>query len=130
MLYFYFDAAGTNKVSIGGTMGNPDITTGGGNVGYTSEAPLWVRNDSATKRYEDVTVTAVLDDAIVDKKYALDVAGSPGAYSDSINLPNIAKAGLAGDNVPIWRKVTVAAGTPSQNRVNIKHRVAATEFAA
>jgi len=127
-LHFYFDAGKSNMISEG-TQANPDTVTGSGTTGFTDERAIYVGNDSAAKRYESVTVTAVNDDANVDIKYAPDNAGTPGAYADSINLPNIAAAGQAGDVVKIWRKVSVAAGQASQNRTNIKHRVTATEYA-
>lgn len=127
-LHFYFDAGKTNMISEG-TQANPDTVTGSGTTGFTNELAIYVGNNSATKRYESVAVTASNDDANVDIKYALDNAGVPGAYADSINLPSMAAAGQAGDVVKIWRKVSVAAGQASQNRTNIKHRVTATEYA-
>lgn len=127
-LHFYFDAAKTNKISEG-DMSKPDTVTGSGSTGFTDERAIYVGNDSAAKRYEGVTVTAVNDDANVDIKYAPDNAGVAGAYADSLNVGNIAAAGQAGDVVKIWRKVTVASGLPSQNRTNIKHRVTGTEYA-
>lgn len=127
-LHFYFDAAKTNMISEG-TQVNPDTVTGNGTTGFTSELAIYVGNDSNAKDYEQVSVTAVNDDANVEVKYAPDNAGVPGAYADTLDIGIIAASGQAGDVVKIWRKVTVAAGQASQNRVNIKHRVSAQEFA-
>lgn len=123
-LHFYFDDAMTNMISEG-DMSNPDTATGSGTTGFTEEKAIYVGNDSAAKRYENVEVTAVNDDANVDIQYAPDNAGVPGTYVDILNVGNIAASGV----VKIWRKVIVAAGQASQNRVDIKHRVTGTEYA-
>jgi hypothetical protein len=127
-LHFYFDAVKTNMISEG-TQANPDTATGNGTTGFSSESAIYVGNDSVAKRYEQVEVTSINDDASVDVKYAPDNAGAPGVYADSLNVGEIAASGQAGDVVKIWRKVTVAAGQTSQNRVNIKHRASAQEYA-
>ncbi|MHB8182866.1 MAG: hypothetical protein ACYDDN_03820 [Candidatus Desulforudaceae bacterium] len=123
-LHFYFDEAKTNQISEG-TWANPDVVTGSGTTGFARELAIYVGNDSAIKRYESVAVTAVNDDAEVDIKYAPDEAGSPGAWADTLALLDIGASGV----IKIWRKVTVAAGLPSQNRINIKHRVTCEEYA-
>ncbi|NPV72086.1 MAG: hypothetical protein HPY55_15885 [Firmicutes bacterium] len=122
-LHLYFDKAMTNQISEG-TMANPDQVTGDGQAGFTHELALYLGNPSTTKRYENVQITAVNDDANVDIKYAPDNAGAPGTYADVLSVGAVSAGGV----VKIWRKVTVAPGQVAQNRVNIKHRVTGIEL--
>jgi hypothetical protein len=122
-LHLYFDQAMTNQVSEG-TMANPDQVTGNGQTGFTHELALYLGNPSTTKRYENVQITAVNDDANVDIKYAPDNAGVPGTYADVLTVGAVSAGGV----VKIWRKVTVAPGQAAQNRVNIKHRITGIEL--
>lgn len=123
-LHLYFDQAMTNQISEG-TMANPDEVTGDGEAGFTDELALYLGNDSAAKRYEGVQITAANDDANVDIKYAPDNNGVPGTYADTLVIGAVAASAV----IKIWRKVTVAPGQPSQNRVNIKHRITGIEYA-
>lgn len=118
-LHMYLDAACTNAISEN-TGTNPDTATGDAQLGFTDEKPLYIKNDDATKKYVQVTLTANGDDANVDIKYAPDVSGSPGTYADTISIPDITDATTI---VKIWRKIIVAGGQPSQTRTNIKHRL-------
>lgn len=125
-LHLYLDPACTNQISEGTGL-NPDSCEGSGTTGFVNERKIYLKNNDPAKDYKGVSITAYNDDANVDIKYAPDASGAPGTYADSLVLPDILDATTV---ITIWRKVTVAAGQAAQNRVNIKHRVSATEYAS
>lgn len=110
-------------------MDNPDTVTISGTTGGTDDKALYVSNDATDKRYTMVSLTAINDNADVEIEYALDESGSPGVFADSISLPNISAKGAGSDTVKIWRKVKVSPGQESQEVVEIKHKITATEYA-
>ncbi len=128
VLHIYANSNKTGMFSEGDGS-NPDVATGNGTTGFTADRAIYIGNDSTVKRYENVVITAVNDDANVDIKFAPDVAGSPGTFSDSLNVGNIAASGQSGDVVKIWRRVIVAPGQDSQNRTNIDYKITAVEYA-
>lgn len=109
-------------------MVNPDTTTGSGTDGYTDEKALYLGNDASNKRYESVQLTAINDDSGIDIKYAPDSSGSSGTYVDTLNVGSISENGGASDVIKIWRKVIVAGGQESQERVDIKHKIQGVEY--
>ena len=124
MLHFYFDSAHTNMISEG-TGANPDSSDYNGATGGADQRKLYLWNDQADKTYEDVSITAANDDANVNIQYALDNSGSPGAWAESISMPN----GDYRAAVPFWRKVITAVHGDSTTRRDITHKFTATEFA-
>lgn len=128
MLHIYANSNKTGMFSEGDGS-NPDVATGNGTTGFTADRAIYIGNDSTVKRYENVSITAINDDANVTIKFAPDVNGSPGTFSDVLNVGNISASGQAGDVVKIWRRVIVAGNQDSQNRTNIDYRIDAIEYA-
>jgi hypothetical protein len=125
-LKLYLDSGFTQEVTQG-TEVTPDIAHGSGTVGFTAKRQLWVKNDTALKYYESISVTAVNDTADIAVTYS---ATENGSYTDSLALSNVGALGGGSDNTTFWRKVVVASSVAQQNKTNIDHRITSTEYIA
>lgn len=114
-LKFYRDAAGTDEI----TDASPDharkpVIAG---ADWIDERSLYIKSDDPILTYENVVIAAQDKPANVTVQYAKDNNGSPGAYANSITLPN----GVFEPGVRFWRKVIVPEVSKAQKIAVIKH---------
>lgn len=127
-LHLYHDAAATQVVDAA----NPDTirqaVISGNNM--VDEKVLYLASDDPSLTYENISITAAGDEDAaansgeVDVEYALDNAGSPGVYVDTLNLPN----GDYATPVPIWRRVTAPNVIRAFERTDIEHVLSWDEY--
>lgn len=117
----------TDKV----TDANP-ITTEHPISGSAVTVQLWLFNDAATKRYENITIDptdAVSTDESTWVQLAPDNAGSPGTFlagGAPLSMANISDSNVA---KPFWMRVTTPSVADSQNKTDIKLTVSGKEYA-
>ncbi|OMF35279.1 hypothetical protein BK133_11285 [Paenibacillus sp. FSL H8-0548] len=110
---------------------NP-ITTEHPITGSAVAVQLWLFNDAADKRYEDVLIDptdAVSTDESTWVQLAPDNDGVAGTYlagGAALTMANISDSDVAN---PFWMKVTTPAVGDTQNKTDIKLTVTAKEFA-
>lgn len=123
MLHLYYDQAHTQPVPDNvGAVGTADVFQGNSSTGETTTpVQRWVWNDeSATRRYEGIQLTALNDTADINIQYAPDNAGSPGGFVETLNLAD----GDYATPVPVWVQVVFAGGkTEPVTITTAKHRI-------
>lgn len=123
------DVGLTNIVSTDGT--NP-LTTQHPIAGSTVDVKVWLFNDSATKRYESITIDptdSVTTDESTWIQLAPDNAGAAGTYlgaSAALTMANISDSNVG---KPFWVRVTTPSVGTTQNKTDIKLTTNFTEFA-
>lgn len=121
------DVGLTNVVSDS----NP-VLTDHPTTGSTVTVRLWLFNDNAAKRYENISidpVDLVSTDESTWVQLAPDNAGSPGSFlagGAALSMANISDSNVAR---PFWVKVTTPAVGDTMNKEDIKLDVAGREFA-
>ncbi|AEG14692.1 hypothetical protein Desku_1105 [Desulfofundulus kuznetsovii DSM 6115] len=95
----------------------------------TREVKLYLFNDNAAYRYENVTISCQ-DTSGTDEAgwmtFAPDNAGSPGTYASQLSLGTINDTNVGH---AFWMKVIVPDGTPTQNKTDLVIKVNAVEYA-
>lgn len=131
-LHFFKAAGGAGSIAddAGGTGAAIfDDVTFNGTTGESRDQGLFVRNDDATKQYENILITILDLDPTLDTvnfKLATTQAGLGGAApGGSLSLPNIVAVG----ETPLFIRCTINAGTPVANYAGIKIVISAKELA-
>lgn len=108
------------------TAGNP-ITTQHPIEGSAVTVQLWLFNDDATKRYEEISIDPIgADESWV--QLAPDNAGSAGTFLSAgapLSLANISDT----SGKPFWMRVTTPTVADTQNNEDIDLQVNSREFA-
>ncbi|MFQ8550180.1 hypothetical protein [Acinetobacter baumannii] len=123
-LKFYSDQALTTEITT--------LTTQHPNTGGSAQQKVFVANNDATKRYENVSVDIVDTSGSDETSYvqlALDNSGSPGTFGAAgatLTMSNITSANVG---QPFWVKVTTPSVVGSQNKTDLKLDVLYREFA-
>jgi hypothetical protein len=123
-LKFYSDQALTQEIT--------SITTQHPNTGSAVAQRIFLANNDATKRYENVVIDPT-DTASTDESnyiaLAPDNAGSAGTYGAAganLNMANISDSNVA---KPFWVRITTpSVGTP-QNKTDLQLKALFREFA-
>lgn len=125
-LHIYLDAECTQQVSEETELA-PWTETYNGTDGEVKQKCLYLKNDNdpVGKTFEDIAITSQGTTAENAMQFALDSAGSPGAYGTSIALPN----GTFLTAAPFWVKCTVPSGTDDKNITGADIKVDAKRFA-
>lgn len=101
-------------------------------AGSTVSVQLWLFNDNAAKRYENITIDptdSVTTDESTWIQLAPDSAGSPGTYGAAgaaLTMANVSDSNVA---KPFWYKCIAPAVGDTQNKNDIKLTVNWKEFA-
>ena len=121
-LRLYYDPECTNEI----TNENPDSIRKPTIFGETlvTELEIYIKSDDITLIYENISFTALNDDAQVDVKYALDKEGTPGEYHDELQLPD----GVYHDPIRVWRKISAPDVTAAFRRTDIQHSLNWDEY--
>lgn len=122
-LRMFFDQQATLVVrdNWGPTEGQPDAYEGPGAGGEVTALRYIYNTEHATKRYEQITLSAYQDDAVTDLKYALDNGGVPGTFLDTLTLPD----GDYATPYPVWVKVIFAPTAQPILKTTVKHWIQA-----
>lgn len=128
-LRLYHDVAATTEI----TAANPDVVHRAVAQGQTlvDERPIYVKSDNPNLTYENVSIDGVGDvdgasqSGQVDVLYAPDANGSPGAYVQTLALPN----GDYAQPYKVWRKVTSPNVQQAFNVTTIQHNLQWHEYA-
>lgn len=123
-LKFYSDQALTTEITT--------LTTQHPNTGGSAQQKVYVSNNDATKRYENISVDVVDTNGADDTSYvqlALDSAGSPGTFGAAGASLTMANITTANTGAPFWVKVTTPSVAGSQNKTDLKLDVLYREFA-
>jgi hypothetical protein len=123
-LKFYSDQALTQEIT--------SLTTQHANTGMAVERKIFLSNNDATKRYENVVIDPT-DTASTDESnyisLAPDNAGSAGTYGTA--GANLAMANISDSNVakPFWVKITTPSVGTAQNKTDLQLKALYREFA-
>jgi hypothetical protein len=123
-LKFYSDQALTQEIT--------SLTTQHANTGMAVERRIFLANDNAGFRYENVVIDPT-DTASTDESnyisLAPDNAGSAGTYGAA--GANLTMANISDSNVakPFWVKITTPSVGTAQNKTDLQLKVLFREFA-
>jgi hypothetical protein len=123
-LKFYSDQALTQEIT--------SLTTQHANTGMAVERRIFLSNNDATKRYENIAIDPT-DTASTDESsyisLAPDNAGSAGTYGAA--GANLALANISDSNVakPFWVKITTPSVGTAQNKTDLQLKALFREFA-
>jgi hypothetical protein len=123
-LKFYSDQALTQEIT--------SLTTQHANTGMAVERRIFLANNDATKRYENVVIDPT-DTASTDESnyiaLAADNAGSAGTYGAA--GANLTMANISDSNVakPFWVKITTPSVGTAQNKTDLQLKALFREFA-
>lgn len=123
-LKFYSDQALTQEIT--------SLTTQHANTGMVVERRIFLSNDNAAFRYENVVIDPT-DTASTDESnyisLAPDSAGSAGTYGAA--GANLTMANISDSNVakPFWVKITTPSVGSAQNKTDLQLKALFREFA-
>lgn len=123
-LKFYSDQALTQEIT--------SLTTQHANTGMAVERRIFLANNNAAFRYENVVIDPT-DTASTDESnyitLAPDNAGSAGTYG--VAGANLAMANISDSNVakPFWVKITTPSVGSAQNKTDLQLKALYREFA-
>jgi hypothetical protein len=123
-LKFYSDQALTQEIT--------SLTTQHANTGMAVERRIFLSNNDATKRYENVVIDPT-DTASTDESsyiaLAPDNAGAAGTYGAA--GANLTMANISDSNVakPFWVKITTPSVGAAQNKTDLQLKALFREFA-
>lgn len=127
-LRIYHDANGTQEI----TSTNPDTAHQAVPSGQTltHDKAIYIKSDDANLTYENILIDALGDtdgatqSGQVDVLYAPDVNGAPGAFSQTLTLPN----GTYQTAYKIWRRVVAPNVTGAFRITTINHQLTWDEY--
>ncbi len=101
-------------------------------TGAAQDVSLWLFNDDATRRYENINIDPMDLTGGDESSYvqlAPDNAGSPGTFLSASAALSMANISTANSGVRFWARVTTPNGLAVQNKTDIFLRVNFREFA-
>jgi hypothetical protein len=123
-LKFYSDQALTQEIT--------SLTTQHANTGMAVERRVFLSNNDATKRYENVVIDPT-DTASTDESSYISLApdssgtaGTYGAAGANLNMANISDSNVA---KPFWVKITTPNVGTAQNKTDLQLKALYREFA-